>query len=415
MKKNKKITVGARFSPLSLAQIKEVKAFFPNWLFQPLLIETTGDLDLKSSLRKMEKTNFFTKELDELLLNKKCDITIHSAKNLPQELPEDLTIAAITQGIDKRDALVLPEKTSLDDIPINGVIGASTERREKAVLKIKKNVSFREIRGSIEKRLAFVEKGLIAGLVLEEAALIRLNLTHLNRIILSGETAPLQGQLAIVCRKDNISMQKLFQRIDNRRTTLYLGIDPPAGDHILHYPIIHTSEIPYDLPNLNHVTHTLFTSKTAARLLSPIKALKSKPCIAIGQSTADILLKHGFQSPKIPSIATSEGVVKLLKTLNLQKGHLLWPHSVLSRPVISQYLKQHKIPHSSVPVYTTTAQSPFPLTDFTSIREIVFTSPSTVDAFFTLYPNLPKKIKLIPIGPITALQIQKHAHLKTYT
>lgn len=185
------LKIGARSSPLSRAQVEEVR----NELrleFEVVWVETMGDRDKITSLKGMEKTNFFTKELDEMVMTGEIDAAIHSAKDLPDPLPRGLEVAWISEGLDPRDSLVFEKE------PIE-VVATSSVRREEAVRSIYPGCRFVDLRGTIHERLAKLGKG-IDGVVIAEAALIRLQLTHLNRIILPGPTASLQGKLAIVCR-----------------------------------------------------------------------------------------------------------------------------------------------------------------------------------------------------------------------
>lgn len=182
--------VGARSSPLSRAQVEEVRREF-NLEFDVIWVETRGDKDKKSSLRGLEKTDFFTRELDQMVLVGQIDAAIHSAKDLPDPLPKGLTIAALSKGIDPRDSLVIRRE------PLQ-VVATSSQRREEAVRTLFPNCTFVDLRGTIEERL---QKD-VDGVVIAEAALIRLQLTHLKRILLPGFTVPLQGKLAIVCREN---------------------------------------------------------------------------------------------------------------------------------------------------------------------------------------------------------------------
>ncbi len=193
MLKKQLVRVAARSSKLSRAQVKEVEELYPFLIFKTIFIETRGDLDKKQSLRTMDKTDFFTKEVDELVLNGICDLAIHSAKDLPDPIPEGLKVVAITKGVDSSDSLVIK-----GELKKGMVIGTSSKRREENVLLLNPNVTFVDIRGTIEERLKMWEQGKIDAVVLAEAALIRLGLTHLSRIKLPGEVAPLQGRLALV-------------------------------------------------------------------------------------------------------------------------------------------------------------------------------------------------------------------------
>ena len=150
-------------------------------------------------MRALDKTDFFTREVDSLVLAGVADIAIHSAKDLPDPLPPGLKCIAISKGVDSRDVLVLRPGESLFE---NARIGSSSDRRDTVVKSLFPNVICHDIRGTIESRLDQLFSGKYDGIVMAEAALIRLNLTHHNRIYLPGDTAPLQGKLAITARTD---------------------------------------------------------------------------------------------------------------------------------------------------------------------------------------------------------------------
>jgi hydroxymethylbilane synthase len=218
------ITLTSRRSPLAIAQVdevlKELTLHHPGVQFSCNFIETTGDKDQKTSLRMLDKTDFFTKEIDEGLLFGACRIAVHSAKDLPEPLPEGLAIVALTKGVDSSDALVLKPGVRLESLRSAGacVIATSSVRREEAVREILPDASFRDIRGTINQRLMVLEQDGVDGVVIAEAALIRLSLTNLNRVILPGETVAFQGQLAVVARAEDEEMESLFSCMDVRCT-----------------------------------------------------------------------------------------------------------------------------------------------------------------------------------------------------
>ncbi len=216
----KKIIVGARGSPLSRVQMDEVLQellqFHPDVEFEPIWITTTGDRDLKTSLRSLEKTDFFTKEIDALQLSEGCRLSVHSAKDLPNPLPKGLVIAALTKGVDPSDSIVLRSGETLETLPLGAKIGTSSERREKNIRDLRSDLVCVDIRGNIQARLALLDAGVVDGVVMAEAALIRLKLTHRTRIPLPGERAEHQGQLAVLALEDDEEMLKLFKAIDTR-------------------------------------------------------------------------------------------------------------------------------------------------------------------------------------------------------
>ena len=204
------LKVAARTSPLSRKQIEEVyreiKPFHPHLIFQEVLIESQGDLDRTTSLRTLGQTDFFTKEIDLLVLSGQCDIAIHSAKDLPVPLPDGLELIALTKGLDSSDSLVMKQST----LPFKGIVATSSLRREESVRELYPEAQFVDIRGTISERLHRLESGEVDGVVIAEAALIRLGLTHLPRQRLKGPTAPLQGKLAIIALQENLAMKQLF-------------------------------------------------------------------------------------------------------------------------------------------------------------------------------------------------------------
>jgi hydroxymethylbilane synthase len=218
-----RITVGSRKSDLAQAQVREVfdaiRQFYPDIEFVPMLIETTGDKDRVTSLRTLGKTDFFTKEIDVFQSSGGCRISIHSAKDLPDPLCQELTIAALTTCVDATDSLVFREGDTLSGMPSGAIIATSSLRREESVKRLRADFRFVDLRGVIEERLDRLQKKEVDGVVIAEAALIRLGLIGLNRLRLPGDTAPMQGQLAVVACKGDTEMIKIFASIDSRKAS----------------------------------------------------------------------------------------------------------------------------------------------------------------------------------------------------
>lgn len=206
------ITVGARGSQLSQAQVweveKELLQHHPHIQFKPTWITTTGDKNKQTSLRDLDKTDFFTREIDELQLKGEFRISIHSAKDLPDPLASGLNIIALTKGVDSSDVLVYNH-----ELPANAVIATSSHRREQNLREWKESFRFADIRGTIPERLAILDSGQIDGVVIAEAALIRLGLMHRRRMPIPGQTAPLQGRLAVIALSTDREMEELFRCI----------------------------------------------------------------------------------------------------------------------------------------------------------------------------------------------------------
>ncbi|MBN4066749.1 hydroxymethylbilane synthase [Simkania negevensis] len=216
------IAVAARPSPLSLVQVEEVREELERCsehvAFDVVTIETVGDRDRTTSLRTMEKTDFFTHEIDKSLFDGRCRIAIHSAKDLPDPLAIGLQLVALTRGVDSSDVLVLSKgvvESALNDERI--VVATSSQRREDVVRESYPRLRFCDVRGNVGERIAQLDAGKFDALVVAMAALIRLGLCEeLNTVPLPGETASGQGRLAVVAREGDREMEELFQQIDVR-------------------------------------------------------------------------------------------------------------------------------------------------------------------------------------------------------
>lgn len=222
VKEQIQIKVAARQSQLSKVQVQEIYFELCQWHagieFSVQWMDTQGDKDKITSLRTLEKSNFFTKEVDEHILNRHCQIGIHSAKDLPDPLPAGLSIAAITKGLDSSDVLVLRLNESLSSLNKGAVIATSSIRREENVRQLRNDLHFVDIRGTIGERLNKLYSYEVDGVVIAKAALIRLSLHGLNEVLIPGETTPLQGKLAVIARSNDLEMQKLFSCINEGHT-----------------------------------------------------------------------------------------------------------------------------------------------------------------------------------------------------
>jgi len=209
------IKIAARSSKLSLVQVdevlKEIKITYPEIEFEITSLETIGDRDQKTSLRVLGSTNFFTKEIDECVLDKTVSLGIHSAKDLPSPLPSGLEVFAMTKGLCSSDCLVLRDNETIDSLEKGAKIGCSSEKRESYIKYIRADLQSVDIRGTIEKRLDLLNHGFCDGLIIASCALLRLNLQHINKIKLSLATTKNQGRLAIVGRCDDTTLKEIIK------------------------------------------------------------------------------------------------------------------------------------------------------------------------------------------------------------
>jgi uroporphyrinogen-III synthase len=199
------------------------------------------------------------------------------------------------------------------------------------------------------------------------------------------------------------------------RRILYLGLDPSRyfeDAEIVHVPVIRCVKRPFEkeikrcFERLNGYTHVLFTSRTALFIYKEysLKAgflkLDHLIYLCIGKSTAQGVQKMGLKPSYIAQEETGEGIIALLRGLALQNAHLFFPRSAQGRPLIVEYLEAMEISFTLCDLYDTLL-NPVSIPDLALFDKIIFTSPSTVHAFFQLSKNMPPYEKCHSIGPVT--------------
>lgn len=214
--KDKKLKVVSRSSPLSLQQVKEVFSYLPSVVYDLVSLESYGDKNKHISLMANIASDFFTRELDSILLNKDADIAIHSAKDLPYPIPSKLELLCLFEAADKTDSLISKDNLSLSQLPTGSRVGTSSLTRKAELLKCRPDLSVVSIRGTIEERIAQLDNGDIDALIVATCALKRLGLEHRISEILPFKTYALQGNLAVVGRKDHPDLKALFASFDVR-------------------------------------------------------------------------------------------------------------------------------------------------------------------------------------------------------
>ncbi|MBA3052307.1 uroporphyrinogen-III C-methyltransferase [bacterium] len=248
----RKLRIATRSSKLARIQVEEVMSALPGLEYSVIPVQSYGDKHKEISLMSDIPDDFFTRELDCLLLSGKADIAVHSAKDLSYKLKEGLEIIALTAAFDKTDSLVSKNGITLKKLPIGAKIGTSSSERERQILSIRPDLKIIPLRGTVEERVGFIEKGIIDALVVATCALKRMNLDYMITEILSFETHPLQGNLAVSAKSRRPDLKVAFGRIDERHRfgKVYLAGAGPGqaelitlkADNILN----HSNSIYYD-------------------------------------------------------------------------------------------------------------------------------------------------------------------------
>ncbi len=202
------IKVGSRDSVLAVTQsniiIEEIKNKFPKYDTQLVTMKTTGDKILNKTLDKIGGKGLFVKELDMALRDGRADITVHSLKDMPADVPEDLPLIAYSKRANPFDVFVLPEGKS--EIDFSKPIGCASARRSIQLKEIYPKADIKPVRGNVQTRLKKLDSGEYCALVLAAAGLERLGLAHrISRRFTANEMLPSAGQgiIAVQCKKGN--------------------------------------------------------------------------------------------------------------------------------------------------------------------------------------------------------------------
>lgn len=230
---NKKIRVIARGSRLSRLQVEEVFKNFPELAYEIKYLESYGDKNQQISLLNGEApADIFTRELDDAISQGDADIAIHSAKDLPYPLPEDIEVIALFPAFDTTDSLVSRDHKKLAELPAGSIIGTSSPLRKKGLNELRPDLTINGIRGCIEERVQQVKDGKYDAAIVASCALKRLGMEDEIAEVLPFPTHPLQGFLAITALKGSALKQAFASKsiLDKQGTVSLVGFGPGDPD-----------------------------------------------------------------------------------------------------------------------------------------------------------------------------------------
>jgi len=211
------LTIGSRGSQLALWQAHWIQARLEK-LGQESRIEiikTTGDKITDVALSQVGSKGLFTKEIEEALLAGAIDLAVHSLKDMPTDLPAGLTLAAIPEREDPRDALV---GRALEDLPNGARVGTGSLRRSAQLRARRPDLQIEAIRGNVDTRLRKLDEGRYDAIVLASAGLRRLGLENrITELFNPSVMCPAvgQGALAVQTRDDGGHPFQIAQRLEN--------------------------------------------------------------------------------------------------------------------------------------------------------------------------------------------------------
>ncbi len=228
-----KIRVGSRGSKLAIAQaqilLESVKEKHKEFEYEIKIIKTTGDKIQDVSLDKIGDKGVFVKEIEESLIEGTIDLAVHSMKDMPSAIPEELMFSAIPKREDPRDAIILNYgRKSLDELPMGAVIATGSKRREYQLLRYRPDIKIVPIRGNIDTRIKKMYEQNLDGLVIAAAGLNRLKIKSdikQNIVLLDEELmlpAPAQGALGLEIRKKDKELDDILRLVEDYESAVQI-------------------------------------------------------------------------------------------------------------------------------------------------------------------------------------------------
>lgn len=226
----KKVRVGTRNIPLTIAQTNIVVGIAPGYQFELILMGTLGDRDKQTPLSELGPQGVFADELSSAILAKELDFAVHSLKDLPIKQTEGLTVV-YPKRENPFDSLIIREGKTLEQLPVAALIGTSSFRREVELLQRRPDLRPAPIRENIDQRLEQLNQGGFAGIILANAGLNRLgwqNPRHFSVINFDQHTfipSAGQGTLALECRQSDHTTQTLLRNIADGDTMTCMAVE----------------------------------------------------------------------------------------------------------------------------------------------------------------------------------------------
>ena len=232
-----KYVVGARGSQLSLAQtnwvISELKKNSTGLEFEIKPIKTKGDTDARP-LFTIDQKGIFEKEIDRAVAENKIDFAVHSLKDVPSKLDENLIISCIPKREAVNDVFITADGKTLDTVKSGAVIGTSSLRRAVQIIRKRSDVIVKPIRGNIETRIKKVLQNDFDAIVLAHAGISRLGIEVDYSILSINDFSPSPGQgaLAIVSRADDADTISMLKKIEDHNSRMEIEAERALSDYV---------------------------------------------------------------------------------------------------------------------------------------------------------------------------------------
>jgi hydroxymethylbilane synthase len=228
----KHIKIGTRGSLLATTQStwvkKQIEAQHPDLKVELVKIVTKGDKILDVPLAKVGGKGLFVKEIEEALLRKDVDLAVHSMKDVPSELPEELHLGIIPPRENPHDAFIANQFASLADLPEGAKVGTSSLRRRAQLGALRPDLEIVDLRGNLDTRLRKLDEGQFQAIILAAAGLNRLDMSSRATGYFSAkEMLPAvgQGALGIELRKDDNELLDALSFLNDATTAIAVAAE----------------------------------------------------------------------------------------------------------------------------------------------------------------------------------------------
>jgi len=216
------IRVGTRASQLALAQaqwvVDRIAERYPDITVDVVKVRTRGDRIVDRPLSRIGGKGLFVKEIQEALQRERIDVAVHSLKDVPVELPEDLCIGVIPQREDPHDVMISRDNVALKDLPAGSSIGTSSLRRAAQLLHCRSDLNIRPMRGNLDTRMTKLHTTDIQAIIVAAAGLKRMGLSgKIAEYIPFDLMLPAigQGALGLELRKEDAQAIDLLSFLDH--------------------------------------------------------------------------------------------------------------------------------------------------------------------------------------------------------
>jgi hydroxymethylbilane synthase len=242
------LVCATRASALAMWQTRTVEALLAAAGIESTILEITtrGDAVQDRSIAAIGTENVFVKELENALRERRADYAVHSCKDLPSTLPDDLAFAAIAMREDPRDAFCSERYATFEALPHGARVGTSSPRRRALLRALRPDLRYDDIRGNVDTRLRKLRDGDYDAIVLAAAGIKRLGLAATYTVPFALDVlvpAVAQGALAVEMRADDPRRPQIEAILNDPQTemavraeraflrTLRGGCQAPVGAH----------------------------------------------------------------------------------------------------------------------------------------------------------------------------------------